>query len=91
MESLSKNYFWNAIQKEYPDAFTHFNKWLYSYYKKINWQKYMPNAKFYDLPIELQVGILFKYFDMLDYADFNTDELKESFRDKQNELNEKNL
>lgn len=86
MDALNKKNFWDEMQKECPDAVQDFNKWLYGYYKKVKWEQFMPKAKFYDLPIEMQVGILFKYFDMMDYGHFNTDELKECLRDKQQEL-----
>lgn len=77
METKLDKQFWKQMQDEQPDAMAHFNKWLYSLYKR---NEYGKLPKFYDLPNELKIGILLTYFEMYD---FEVEELKHAFQDRQ--------
>lgn len=70
-QNLNLENFWNEMEKNYPDAFKHFSQWIDIYKKEVEWKKlfnedtisddYREAPKFHELPLEMQIGILFRY------------------------------
>lgn len=105
MESLTKENFWDALEKECPDSVKEFCTWIDEYKKKNNWDDLFNKnyrmegmkfrgVKFHDIPIEMQSGILMKYGNKV-YGEgdsFFTDLHKlitELFKERQAKMNEK--
>lgn len=71
IDNLSKDNFWNEVEKKYPVAFKHFSKWIDEYKKETNWEELFGNdhkynhgiagTKFHDIPFDMQNGILARY------------------------------
>lgn len=73
-ENLNKENFWNEIMKLYPKTYTHFCNWIDGYKKEVDWNKLFTGnygfskggtcctTKFHNIPIEMQIGVLIKYF-----------------------------
>ncbi len=76
MDNLNKqNHFTEEWKKEYPLASEAFCKWVDKYKEKVKWDELfngvvdnLPSIapKFHDLPVDLQVGILGRFFWELD-------------------------
>lgn len=76
MENLNKENFFNDLMKKCPKTVDSFCKWIDEYKKNVNWNKLFnsdsnwqdadgKNAlapKFHEIPIEMQVGILSRFF-----------------------------
>lgn len=66
--NLTKESFWNNIEKKFPDAFKKFSIWIDQYKIDVNWDSIFQlkpgmteTIKYHDLPIEMQLGILGKF------------------------------
>jgi hypothetical protein len=63
MENLGKENFWNPMHEKYPLAVDKFCKWIDEYKKHVNWKElFGEKVKFHDLPYELQMGIMNRFF-----------------------------
>lgn len=62
MKNLNKENFWNRVYADYPMATQAFCDWIDAYKQETGWTAKAPNIKFHDLPIEMQVGILQRFF-----------------------------
>lgn len=63
MENLGKENFWDEIEKVCPMAVDVFKKWIDQYAKKVNWGiLFSDGVKFYDIPYEMQMGIMNRFF-----------------------------
>lgn len=75
MENLNKENFWNDLHKKHPQAVDKFCKWIDEYKKRVGWdqlfmneyftgkaEKRIPQIKFHDIPLEMQLGILGQFF-----------------------------
>lgn len=66
MESLTRENFWNNIAEKYPDAMENFSEFLQVYKLSINWDSLFGDGlDFYQLPYEMQTGIIDKFIVML--------------------------
>lgn len=70
-KSLTKENFFNAIGEKYPDALALFCKWIDDYKKEVGWDELFGNnrkqfnrVKFHDIPFEMQVGIMGRFFEI---------------------------
>jgi hypothetical protein len=54
MENLTKENFFNEMQKKYPKAMDIFCKWIDEYKKRVEWDCPL---KYHDLPLAMQAGI----------------------------------
>lgn len=73
MENLTKENFWNEIEKKYPDAMNLFHKWIDRYKEEVDWEiifnigtcNYADDGKhdikFHQIPFEMQNGILARF------------------------------
>lgn len=62
MESLDKEFF-NEIEAKCPFAIDVFKKWVIEYAKSEIWGKlFRDGIEFYDIPYEMQMGIMNKFF-----------------------------
>jgi len=61
MEQLTKENFFNQLYQDYPNAMKEFCDWIDQYKLKVNWTKFIPEAKFHDIPYEMQMGIWFGF------------------------------
>lgn len=60
--SLTKENFWNELQKKYPKQMEVFCKWIDDYKKRVEWDMiFTSNRKFHDIPIAMQIGILMEF------------------------------
>ena len=63
MENLGIENFWNDMSKEYPLAVVRFKTWIDAYKKIVKWEELFGNKiKFHDLPYEMQMGIMNRFF-----------------------------
>lgn len=63
MENLGKENFWNEMERLYPKAVDVFKKWIDGYKRRVGWvEQFGPSVKFHDLPYELQMGIMNRFF-----------------------------
>jgi hypothetical protein len=62
MEGLTKDNFWDDLQQEYPGPVEAFKKWIDLYKRGWQWEAVRPELKFHDLAMELQYGILMRFF-----------------------------
>ncbi len=95
MENLNRKNFFDALSKRAPLALNKFQEFIDGYKREINWQKLFNtnfidrNINFENLPFEMQIGILNKFFK--EYAGSMLDETHEGylqyFYDLEKELN----
>lgn len=70
MDNLGKENFWNAMHDRFPLAVDLFCKWIDEYKNEVNWNYLFGNyvigehnhIKFHDLPYEMQMGIMNRFF-----------------------------
>lgn len=76
MQSLTKENFWDELMAQYPTAVGLFCDWIDQYKKEVNWNilfnsnsdyqdmngKNAAAPKFHDLPIDMQTGIVQRFF-----------------------------
>ena len=63
MENLGKENFWNEMKDRYPHAVDVFCRWIDGYKEKVGWADiFGQKVKFHDLPYELQMGIMNRFF-----------------------------
>lgn len=63
MENLGKENFWNEMMERCPKAVDVFCKWIDGYKKKVGWTKlFGASVKFHDVPYEMQMGIMNRFF-----------------------------
>jgi hypothetical protein len=75
---LTKENFWDAAEKRYPQALEHFKKWIDKYKEEIGWRDlFVDGRKFHDLPFDLQNGIIARY----DLECFNGKEKADNIRE----------
>jgi hypothetical protein len=66
MENLSKEFF-DRIERLYPEAVAHFKKWLKQYKQHVRWDVLFNQngdanvVTFYDIPYDMQNGIMARY------------------------------
>jgi hypothetical protein len=60
MEGLTKQNFWNDIEKDYPCQVQRFKDWVDNFKRTVEWSP-IRGAKFHDLHLELQYGILLRF------------------------------
>lgn len=102
MENLNKENFFNEIQLKYPKAMDQFRKWIDEYKSSVFWdilfcnQTYIkPGSKFikfHDIPFEMQVGIIDKFFHEVGAPsefDIVKDEWSHELKDRFKRLNNK--
>jgi hypothetical protein len=61
---LTKSNFWHAIEKDYPNAFKSFSKFIDDYKYKVAWRwlfGMFNKTKYHELPDEMQLGIFFRF------------------------------
>lgn len=61
MNSLTKENFWNRLEVDSPEITKLFYKWIDAYKEWVGWKKFIPKAKFHELPVEMQMGILERF------------------------------
>jgi hypothetical protein len=61
MEGLTKENFWNDIQKDYPDQVQRFKDWIDNFKRTVQWEPFKDGVKFHNLHLELQYGILLRF------------------------------
>lgn len=61
MNSLTHENFWKKMNEENPHIIKLFLEWIDGYKERIGWRKIIPKAKFHELPIEMQLGILDRF------------------------------
>lgn len=74
-ENLNKENFWNQLMEENPLSVKLFCDWMDEYKKIVGWDKLFNDEfretevlriyeepKFHDIPYEMQIGILIKFF-----------------------------
>ncbi len=70
MSLMTKDGFWNEIEKRWPGEFHRFGKWIDDYKKNNHWKdlfkitirdKFWSNIKYHDLPDAMQLGIFIEY------------------------------
>lgn len=70
--------FWNATKAKTPLTYDAFAVWIDAYKQKIGWNNlFAPQAKFLDLPIEFQVGVISKFLADAVGSDVNNDLIEE--------------
>lgn len=64
MENLGKENFWNEMMERCPKAVDVFKKWIIGYMNRVEGHKnlFMEDTGFYDLPYEMQMGIMNRFF-----------------------------
>ena len=64
MENLGKENFWNEMKERYPKAVDVFCKWIDGYmnHAEEHMNLLMEDIEFYDLPYEMQMGIMNMFF-----------------------------
>lgn len=69
MENLGIENFWNKMDEKYPAASLAFKKWIDGYKTSVNWNYIFGgyketgrSIKFHELPYELQMGIMNRFF-----------------------------
>lgn len=63
MDNLGKENFWNEMREIYPYSVDVFCKWIDGYKEKVGWKMlFGPDVKFHDLPYEMQMGIMNRFF-----------------------------
>jgi len=70
-DSDSKKY-WDAVKETCPDAFLIFSRWIDEYKESVGWNFLFSSykegketkslIKFHDLPYEMQIGVLLRFF-----------------------------
>jgi hypothetical protein len=61
--NLGKENFWNPMREKFPLAVEAFCKWIDEYKKIVDWENVIgAKVKFHDLPYEMQMGIMNRYF-----------------------------
>lgn len=63
---LTKETFWNDVEKLNPQKFQEFKDWIDKYKEKVGWDDLFQFAggtapKYHDLPIAFQIGIFLEY------------------------------
>lgn len=65
---LTKEGFWNEIEKKYPGYMEDFKAWIDKYKERVRWDELFGNVfpttkkiKFHDLPTAMQIGIFIQY------------------------------
>lgn len=62
IQNLNKENFFNALERQYPDAVEHFLNWIDEYKREVDWNLLFGEAvKFHDIPFEMQNGIIARY------------------------------
>lgn len=54
--------FWNPLMMRFPKGVQMFSAWIDEYKQVHRWREFMPSAKFHDLPLGLQVGLMELFF-----------------------------
>lgn len=54
--------FWNPLMMRFPKGVAMFSKWIDEYKEVHRWKEFMPSAKFHDLPLGLQAGLMELFF-----------------------------
>lgn len=63
MDNLGKENFWDEMENKFPMAVDVFKKWIDQYKKRVNWGiLFSDGIKFHDIPYELQMGIMNRFF-----------------------------
>lgn len=71
MDNLNKENFFNELMEKYPAATKDFCNWIDKYKDQNFWDRLFGNnyrddhsnwIKFHHIPMEMQIGIIFKYF-----------------------------
>lgn len=63
LENLNLDNFWNRLMSEFPESTKDFCKWIDKYKEDNHWTLlFNSRIKFHHLPLEMQTGIIFKYF-----------------------------
>jgi len=63
MDNLGKENFWNEMKDKYPYSVDVFCKWIDGYKNKVGWANiFGPKVKFHDIPYEMQMGIMNRFF-----------------------------
>lgn len=63
MKGLTKENFFNRMMEQYPITMNRFCGWIDEEKKSIDWANiFKEDLKFHDLPLQLQIGILSKFF-----------------------------
>lgn len=60
-EKLSKENFWDELAIRFPAASKIFFIWLEQWKAKVKWKTMFFVTKFYDVPIEMQYGIILQF------------------------------
>lgn len=88
--SLTKENFWNELKEKYPNAVDEFCLWIDDYKADVNWKDLFSDAKFHDMPFDMQIGILIWYIELKegtmsreDYITKMRDIISQFFADKE--------
>lgn len=91
MESLTKENFWNELERKFPAAMKVFGEWIDEYKRKNDWNnKLSHRIKFHDLPLAMQMGIFSEFvFEKSDMPFPDIGQLKDQIEDFVIELDRK--
>lgn len=67
MKNFNKENLWNSIAKKCPISHQLFKEFMSKYEKEIDWDVFFRNygfthTTFYSIPLEMQIGILMRFF-----------------------------